>query len=382
MAKILDGIRVFDMTLAAVGPWASKLLGQLGADVIHVESPDGEMSHYIPPPIKGTGVLYISANYNKRHVSLDLKDDADRERAYQLIERCDVFVQNMRPGAAERLGMGYEAVAARSPGIVYVAASAYGSVGPMAGEAGVDPLLQAFCGWSSITGPPGGPGEMFRHYAHLDINTSSMIVEAVLAALYARERTGRGQKIEIEMLNAAIALQQTRLAEYFATKAQPEPLGSAAAVTVPHQAFRCEDQRWLAVGVERPEQWPALCRALGADELAQDPRFADNPGRVEHRGELIPLLEARFAAKPARWWQLRLAKERVPCSRILGFDELSVHPQVLANEHLVEIDTPHWGRLWVEGVPWRFVNTEAGPVEAGGLTGEHTAEVLDELGIA
>ena len=248
MPGILDGIRIFDLSIAAVGPWAAKLLGELGADVIKVEAPGGELSHYIPPPIKGSAVLYISANFNKRHIVLDLKQEADRAIALKIVKQSDVFIQNMRPGAVERLGLGYDVVSQLNPRLIYVSASAYGRTGPMAKEAGVDPTVQAFSGWCSVTGQPGSQGEMFRHFAHLDINTSSMIVEAVLQALLAREKTGRGQNIEIEMVSAALSLQTSRLAEYFATRQQPQPMGSAVTTTVPHQAFRCEDQQYIAVG--------------------------------------------------------------------------------------------------------------------------------------
>jgi len=381
--RVLDGIRVFDLTLAAVGPWASKLLGQLGADVIHVEGPKPELAHNIPPRINGTGVLYISANYNKRNITLDLKDDADRAKALRIIEHCDVFVQNMRPGAVEKLGLGYDEVSRVNPEIIYVSASAYGRVGPMATEAGVDPLLQAFCGWSSITGPPGSGGEMFRHFAHLDLTTSSTIVEAVLAALLARRRTGRGQHVEIEMLAAALSLQTTRLAEYFAspTGEPPGPLGSAAATTVPHQAFRCQDGRWLAIGVEADEQWLRLCRAVDRPDLATEERYRTNRGRVAGRDRLIADLEGHLATKPLAWWALRLAREGVPHARLGDFDDLRHHPQVLANDFIGDIDTAHFGRIAVESPPWRFAATPASPVRAGGLSGEHTAEVLHELGI-
>jgi crotonobetainyl-CoA:carnitine CoA-transferase CaiB-like acyl-CoA transferase len=171
------------------------------------------------------------------------------------------------------------------------------------------------------------------------------------------------------------------MAEYFATGRQPGPLGSAAATTAPHQAFECEDHRYLAAGVERDEQWPGFCRALDLTELISDPRFATNPLRVEHRAELIPILVGRFKSKPAAWWTMRLTKERVPNGPLLRFDELRHHPQVLANGHLVEIDTPHWGRMHVDGLPWRFERTPAGPIRAGGTSGEHTAELLEELGI-
>jgi len=381
MPGILDGIRVFDLTIAAVGPWASKLLGEMGADVIKVEAPEGELSHVIPPPIKGTAVLYISANFNKRNIVLDLKKEGDYATAVKIIEKSDIFVQNMRPGAVERLGLGYDVVSQINPKIVYVAASAYGRTGPMAKEAGIDPNLQALCGWCSITGQPEGQGEMFRHLAHLDITTSTMIVESVMQALLARERTGKGQKIEIEMLAAAMSLQTNKLTEYFATGEQPPLLGSATTTTVPHQAFLCQDQKYIAVGVVQEDQWPRFCRAVKLDKLTNDPRFATNPKRVENRSQLIPLLEEQFRTKPAAWWVIRLTQEQVPNSRIMDYEALKHHPQVLQNDHIVELQTPHWGTLAVDGVPWKFGQTSAGPIRPGGLKGEQTEEVLRELGI-
>ena len=382
MAGILDGIRVFDLTVAAVGPWATKLLGELGADVIKVEAPGGDnLSHGVPPKIKGSSVLYISGNYNKRMIELNLKNEADRATALKIVEQSDVFVNNMRPGAVERLGLSYDVASRLNPKIVYVVACAYGRVGPMAQEAGIDPTVQSFCGWCGITGPENGRGEMFRHLAHIDLTTATVVTQAVLQGLLARERTGKGQRIEVEMLRAAMAIQTTRLAEYFATGVQPRPLGSAASTTVPHQAFECEDSRWLAIGVVNDDQWPGFCRALKLDELISDSRFASNPLRVQNRAELIPMLATRFKTKPAAWWNVRLTKEHVPNGPFLTFEELRYHPQVLANGHIVEIDTPHWGNLNVDGQPWKFDGTRAGPIRAGGLPGEHTAEVLAELGI-
>jgi crotonobetainyl-CoA:carnitine CoA-transferase CaiB-like acyl-CoA transferase len=382
MAKLLEGIRVFDLTVAAVGPWATKLLGAMGADVIKVEAPGGDqLSHAVPPRIKGNSVLYISANHNKRMIELDLKREADRAIALRIVEKSDVFVNNMRPGAVERLGLGYDVVAAVNPKVIYVLASAYGRSGPMAAEAGVDPTVQAFCGWCSVTGPENGRGEMFRHLAHIDLTTATTITQAVLEALVARERTGKGQRIEIEMLTAAMALQTTRLAEYFATGTQPEPLGSASPTTAPHQAFECADRRFVTVGVERDEQWPGFCRAMKLPELIADPRFGTNPLRVLNRAALVAILETRFKTKPAAWWLIQLSKERIPSGPLMTFDELRNHPQVRDNGHIVEIETAHWGRLCVDGLPWTFSVTPAGPIRAGGKPGEHTAEVLTELGI-
>lgn len=364
MPGVLDGIKVFDLTLAVVGPWASKLLGQLGAEVWKVEDPEGELTHYVPPFMAGASAVYIDSNLNKTLRPLDLKDDAGRAEAWKLAEQADVFVENMRPGAVDRLGFSYEEVSARNPGIIYVSACAYGRVGPMATQAGVDPLVQAFSGWSSLTGPEGSPGEMVRYLVHLDITTGSMIVEAVLAALIARERTGRGQKIEIEMLGAALSAQTTRLAEYFATGVQPAPLGSASATVVPHQAFRCADGEWLAVGVVEESQWLPFCRAVGLGEAAGDARFAINADRVAHRAELVALIEERLAAAPSTWWELQFERAGVPAGRFLRFWDLRHHAQVAANEFMGDIETP-FGPLTVEGVPWRLSENPAGPVAYG-----------------
>ncbi|HJU10880.1 MAG TPA: CoA transferase, partial [Candidatus Binataceae bacterium] len=312
---------------------------------------------------------------------LDLKREADRAIALQIVQKSDVFVNNMRPGAVERLGLGYDVVVNVNPRIIYVLASAYGRTGPMASEAGVDPTVQAFCGWCSIQGPERGHGEMFRHLAHLDLTTATTITQAVLEALIARERNGRGQRIEIEMLTAAMALQTTRMAEYFATGEQPLPLGSASSTTAPHQAFECEDKQFVAVGIERDEQWVPFCRAMKLPELITDERFASNPVRMQNRAALAEILEERFKSKPAAWWMIRLTKEKVPNGPIMHFDQLQHHPQVRGNGHIVEIDTPHWGRLMVDGLPWEFSRTTAGPIRAGGKPGEHSKEVLAELGI-
>ena len=211
MTGVLDGIKVFDLTLAVVGPWAGKLLGQLGADVTKIEDPAGELTLYVPPFLQRASTVYMDSNLNKSLCPLNLKNDADKAKPWLLLEDSDVFVENMRPGAVERLGFSYDEVAARNPRIIYVSASAYGRVGPMATEAGVDPLVQCFSGWTSVTGPEGSHGEMLRYLVHLDITTGSMIVEAVLQALIARERTGRGQKIEIEMLGASLSAQTSQI---------------------------------------------------------------------------------------------------------------------------------------------------------------------------
>ena len=380
MAKPLDGIRVFDITLAGVGPWAGKLLAYLGADVIHIEAPGrvgapGSQE----AALSSAGIIYVAANNNKRSITLDLKDKTDREAAYRLLRTCDVFLENMRPGAMERLGLGYEAVSEINPGIVYLSASGYGQSGPMVGAPGADPQLQAFGGWTSVTGYEGEGPEFFRVFIHLDYNTSQYITQGILMGLYARSRTGRGQKIDVAMLAAAMSLQSTRLAEFFATGTTPPRLGSAASTTAPHEAFRCEDLRYLAVGVVQESQWPAFCEAIGQPALADDERFSTNARRVEHRAELSALLTELFASRPLRWWEIQLTSAGVPNERFHSWDELRYHPQVLANEAMSVVDHPRHGHIYQDGVPWHF--SKASPLDqmASPQMGEHTEEVLREL---
>jgi crotonobetainyl-CoA:carnitine CoA-transferase CaiB-like acyl-CoA transferase len=376
----LDGIRVIELGLFAVAPWASKQLAVLGAEVIKVEDPAGEPSHFVDPHISGTAALYVSANLNKRHVTLDLKDPAEHQRALDLIRTADVFMENMRPGTAGRLGLGYEELSALNPRLVYASASAYGNSGRMADEAGADPFVQAFCGWCSVTGSPGTDGEMLRYMAHLDITTASMMAEAVLMALLSRERTGRGQKIQISMLAAAMALQSTRLAEYHATGVQPPPRGSASSTHAPDQAFRCQDGKYVFVSVLSDGQWARFCELLRVKGLAEDPRFATNRARLANLESLQDLLRPVFGAKPLTWWLLQFRRGEIPAGRALSFEDVQNDRQVLANRYVQELDTPHWGRVLVEGLPWTFERTPARSYRSGGLKGEHTDEVLAALG--
>ncbi len=377
MAKPLDGIRVFDITLAGVGPWAAKLLGELGADVVHVEAPGRSMA--VPPTFGGLSILYVTANNNKRSVTLDLKDPKHREAAYRLLRDCDVFLENMRPGVMSRLGLDYETVSEINPGIVYLSASGYGQSGHMVTRPGADPQLQAFGGWNSITGAEGGDAEFYRHFAHLDYNTSQYIVQGILMGLFHRTRTGKGQKVEVAMLAAAMSLQSSRIAEFFATGKTPPRMGSAASTTAPHEAFRCQDDRYLSVGVVREEQWPALCEAIGTPELATDPRFVTNAQRVEHRRELSESLAAVFATKALRWWEIQLTKGGVPNGRFLYWDDLRFHPQVLENSAMSVIEHPHFGTLYQEGAPWQFSKSDPIDLLPTPLPNEHTDELLNEL---
>jgi crotonobetainyl-CoA:carnitine CoA-transferase CaiB-like acyl-CoA transferase len=377
----LEGIRVFDFTLLMVGPWSTMNLGALGADVIHIERPgieDSALGGGVPPSIKGTSVGHITWHMNKRQLFLDAKAAHDLETAHELIATCDVFVNNMRPGVADRLGLGYEALRALNPRLVYCAISGWGASGPLSERTATDPQLQAFTGFAGNSGVPGGSPETYRHFTQLDATTGNYATMAILMALLARERSGRGQRIDLTMVEAAVAVQASRIGEYLATGEQPPLLGSATAAVVPSEAFHTEDGTFLGVEASTTTQWRALCDALHLESLACEPRFSTLEGRARGRDEISQSLQAVFSTKPARWWQLRLARAGVPCARIMRFEELAHHPQVTANRYMEPVDSECYGRVYATGLPWAFSRTPAS-ILATAPAGKHTIEILDEL---
>ncbi len=377
----LEGIRVFDLTLIMVGPWSTMNLGALGADVIHIERPgilDSSLGGGIPPTINGTSIGHITWNMNKRQMFLDLKAEFDNETARKLIATCDVFVDNMRPGVADRLGLSYEALSAINPGIVYCTICGWGTTGPMADRTAADPQIQAFTGFAGNSGAPGGPSEVYRHFTQMDATTGNYAAMAIMMALLARERTGKGQRIDLTMLQAATAVQATRIGEYFATGEQPPVLGSAVANVAPSEAFLCEAGSYVGVQAATLQEWQSLCSVLKLDDLGADERFATIAGRVAAREEISARLADVFKTKPSRWWQLKLGQAAVPCARIMNFEELINHPQVTQNHYIEKAQTKPYGDVYAAGLPWSFDRTPASILPTS-AAGEHTGEILDEL---
>ena len=322
-------------------------------------------------------MVYAHCNLNKRSIKLDLKDEGERAQAYRILRHADICIENMRPGVAARLGFDYETVARIKPSIIYVSSPAWASAGPMGHMSGADGPIQAFSGFTSLNGAPDGAGEYFRHFGYVDLNTSQNIALAVLEALVRRARTGEGQRLEVTMLGSALMLQYTRIAEYLGTGMVPRRMGSASPTVVPDQAFACLDGAHIAVTATGDEQWQGLCRALGADDLAAEPRFATNPGRMEHREEVVHRLEKIFVTKPRRWWELKLAEQGVPHGRFMDFEEIRYHPQVRENRFLRTLQVPHQGEMSFGALPWSFDGVEL-PFEPPPASGQHTDEILRE----
>ena len=380
MAGPLAGFRVVDASIMAAGPWVGALLGELGADVIKVEPPAGDGTRWVEPLQRGLGTNYICLNVGKRGIVLDLKRADERERAIQLTERADVFIQNFRGGVIERLGLGYPTLESRNPRLVYCSVSGFGERGPLAQEACADFVMQAFSGFARLNGGKADELEAFRFTGFIDLTTSIVATQAVLAALVERETSGLGQKVEVSMLEAALEIQATRVAEFLAAGARPSPRGSESPGVVPDRAFATAD-REIFVSVHDASEWRRFCVAVGRRDLAADPRFETNRARVAHRDNLDAILEPLFRSRPAIWWLRVFERQQVPCVLAQHFETIRYHTQVATNEMIAELRTPDWGTVLVGGVPWHF-NRTACAVRPPSRPGQYTAEILSELGTA
>ncbi len=370
----LAGLKVLDASQGGVGPWAGVLLGVLGADVVKLESPQGDFSRAVKPTQRGFSTTYMKSNLNKRGIVLDMKQEADQQKVYGFVKQADVFIENFRPGTADRIGFGYEKLSRLNPRLVYASASGYGLKGPLAGVGGLDPHIQAFSGSTCVNGRQGGLRERMRCYLHIDLNTALVMVQGVLTALLeCQQHTGKGQRVDVTMTQATMALQRVRLSEYLGG-GNPVPMGSGTTYLVPDQAFATQD-RYIAVSATNRAQWQALCTALGAAQLSNDPRFATNPARIENREILIPMLAERFLARPAGYWIRVLGKAGVPCSLFMNFNDYRHHIHYLENEFIIALKTAHWGDLILGGLPWRFSKTP-GSLRSGSEPGEFTEEIV------
>ena len=390
----LSGVRIFDLTVAEVGPWASLNLGALGADVIHVEPTPtargtdqrvfarggvlGERPMATEKGIQSWAVGYIAWNMNKRGITLDLKADDDVAYAHELLKTCDVFLMNMRPGVADRLGVGYEEVSKLNSRIVYCSVTGFGEDGPMRETPGADPQIRYVTGFAEGTGVAGDMPQGYRFSGQIDATTGNYAAQSILMALLARKRTGKGQRIEITMLNAATALQSVRYGEFFASGKRPELLGAYAQSTAPDGAWLCQDNRYVGIAVTSEEQWHAFCGVIKRLELTEDPRFLTNADRVDHRDELNAILAPIFASTVVEYWELKFGQAGVPCSHVARWSELRHHDQVLENEMVKHVESPHFIEAWTGGPPYHLSGTPQRWFRTPGI-GEHNDEVRTEL---
>ena len=372
----LHDVLVLDLSRVLAGPYCTMILGDLGADVIKVEHPDGdETRRWGPPFIAGESAYYLAVNRNKRSVVADLRNAADRALIERIARRADVLVENFLPGALQRLGVSLEQMRDVNPRLITISISGMGASGPDRDAPGYDFIVQAHGGLMSITGPEAGPPSKVG-VAIVDLTTGMMAANAVLAALYAREKTGEGQHIDISLLETQVSwLANVGTAALLTGKA-PARHGNAHPTIVPYQTFEVSDGI-VAIGVGNDGQWQRLCSAIGADELAKDARFTGNADRVTYRAELVRLLGEKLKRLTRADCVANLKAVRVPASEVRSVPEVLADPQIAAREMIETIDHPAIGEIRLLGIPYKFSKTKAAVRRHPPLLGEHSAEIRD-----
>jgi crotonobetainyl-CoA:carnitine CoA-transferase CaiB-like acyl-CoA transferase len=375
----LAGLRVLDFTRVWAGPLATRILADLGAEVIKVENPQGgDMSRQAGPFIAGEGAGFLAINRNKKSLTLNLKSPKGKEIFSALVRTADVLIENFRPGTMRDLGLDYETLAAINPRLIYSSASGFGQTGPYAMYPAQDLIAQGLSGLMSITGEPGRPPVKVG-VPIADLTTALFGAYAILAALYVRDRTGRGQHIDVNLLESALALEVWETSTYFATGEIPEPLGSAHRTAAPYQAVRTADG-YINIAATSPRNWSAFCQALGLEHLEHDERYATVSERRKRYQELAAIIEEITVTRPSDYWLDRLMSLGVPCGRINNIEQIVNDPHIRARGFVVELAHPTIGKVRATGSPVRLSATPTQVERAGPLLGEHTAELLAELG--
>lgn len=380
----LSGYTILDLSVMTAGPVSTMLLGDLGADVIKVEEPRrGDLARDLGNQfVNGESVQFLSQNRNKRSLRLDLKSPSGRDVFLRLSKNADVIVENFRPGTVDRLGIGYDAVRAVNPKIVYASASAFGQSGPYAAWPANDPIVQAVAGLMDMTGEPGGLP--VRVGAPLpDFGAAAMLAFGVATALLHRERTGEGQKLDTSLLSAALFSTIPRDGETVRSGKSPARLGSGHPTMVPYRNYEGSDGAYFFAACFTEKFWNNLCGALGRPELASDERFKSNTLRTENRHQIDGILEDEFARHPAAYWVKNLSEADVPCALVQDYHTaLTTDPQVRHIGAVIEMDHPVAGKMTNLANPVNLHGTPAELRRPPPVLGEHSAEVLTQNGFS
>lgn len=374
-SRILEGIRILDLTRNIAGPVATMLAAEMGADVIKIEPPGGDEMRRWPPFVEGESVYFVSCNRGKRSIVLDLKAEAERATLLKLMADADVVVENYRPGTLEKLGLGWENLKASHPKLVWVSVTGYGRDGPRAGAPAYDSMIQAFAGIMHITGEA-GRGPVRSGGSPIDIATAYLAWGSIISGVHSVAKTGRGVLLEVSLMESALGFIHAYLQAALVGKTIPGRLGSETMGLYPMGAFMTEDGAYCLVQVSNEIQWKKLCAVLGVEALVDDPRFATNPDRVTNRDALRPLLQERLLSRPAADWEEALIAAGVPASQVCDMDAVATNDQVVARGMVkeAEIAGGHAIRTW--GVPVRVDGLK--PSGAGAVPGldEHRDEIL------
>jgi formyl-CoA transferase len=374
----LDGLKVVDLTRVLAGPFCTMLLGDMGADVVKIEEPgQGDETRGWAPFISGWSSYFLGVNRNKRSVALNIKSREGADVLRRLVQGADVLVENFRPGTLARLGFGYEQAAALNPRLIYASVTGYGHTGPRRDLAGYDPVLQAESGLMDITGPPEGPPSRVG-VAMTDFMAGQFLFSGILLALRDRDRTGRGQAIDIALFDSILATMALPAGIFFATGQKPPRMGNQHPSIAPYETFRAKDGL-VMVCAGNPKLWVQFCQAIGRPDLPADARFVENTGRLQHRAALVAIVDAQTADWSVDEFITRLERDGVPCGRVRSIDEALADPQVDARQMLVTMPHAELGEVSTIGNPMALSASPPGYRRPPPGLGEHTAEILREL---
>ncbi len=380
----LNGLKVLDLSKVLAGPLCAQYLGDMGADVIKVESvADGDETRHWPPFRTGqageeTGTVFLSANRNKRSLALDLRSTGGRAIVHRLARWADVAIESFGPGAAARLGVDAATLRGLNPRLVHCSISGYGSVGPMRAGKGYDVILQAFCGMLSITGEPDGP-PVRSPFSPVDQATGLHALIGIQAALLERERTGAGSSVEASLFDTATGFLGYFLQGYWERGTEPRRPGSGHESLCPYEVFDTADGP-IILGVANDGLWQLFCRVAGLERWADEERFRTNAARVANRAETVALVRSALATRPRDQWLQVLGEVGIPCSPLHTLGELSEHPHSSQSGMLFTFDDPRRGPMRGVAQPLRFDGERTGVRRAAPIHGEHGGEILRELG--
>ena len=377
--KALEGIRVLDVTQVMAGPFCAMQLCDMGADVIKVEPPEGDSTRRMAGSAGTDSAGFNAVNRGKRGIVLDLKKPGAREAFRRLAARTDIIIENYRPGVMREFGLDYETLARDHAGLIYASISGYGQTGPSASKGGFDLVAQGVSGLMSITGEAGRPPVKVG-VPLTDLGAGLFALSAILAALHYRTRTGRGQFIDTSLLEAGLALSVWEATEHFATGGIPQPTGSAHRMMAPYQAVRCSDG-YVTIGAANDRLFKRLCVLLGHPEWAEQPDYRDDTHRVRNREALAALIESETAKQSRDHLLAMLDEAGIPCGPINTYDQVFADPQVQARHMMVETDHPSLGRIRTLGSPIKMSETPPITGRPAPRLGEHTREVLQEVGL-
>lgn len=378
----LKDVKVLDLTRVLAGPYATMILADMGADVLKIEMPKtGDDSRAFGPFIEEESAYFMSINRNKRSMTLNLKTEEGKDILRNLIKDADVIVENYRPGTMEKFGLGYEEIRKINEKIIYAACSGFGHTGPYSKRPAYDAIVQAMGGIMSITGEENG--EPIRIGASIgDIVAGIFTATGILTALYNREKTGKGQKVDVAMLDCQVAILENAIARYFVSGEIPKPIGNRHPSITPFESFDTKDGKiMIAIGNDR--LWAKFCNITGREELIEDERFRTNALRTKNHREIKSVVSEILGSKTTDYWLDIFDKEDIPATRINTIDKVVSNPQVLDRDMIVEIDHPVAGKFKMAGIPIKLSETPGDIRTPAPLLGEHTEDVLkDKLGFS